>query len=169
MIPKENLTENVAYFICSYGIVCSLLLKKCDNWTSVRQKKKWPATADEQYLKVMSLRNRKWFSKDLTQDLSIRPFSWKYCQIFIHHTTLPGKHLIGNSLVFHTLSFVDWPPQNQELTIIETVWDHLNRQLNKKLPTSKETLFKKPGKLNYSWRLLKIFMHQEFFKNEFIL
>jgi len=35
------------------------------------------------------------------------------------------------------------PPQSSDLNIIEAVWDHLDREWNKKQPTSKEELFLK--------------------------
>ena len=38
-----------------------------------------------------------------------------------------------------TLTVMDWPPQSPDLNIIETVWDHLDREINK--GQSKEELF----------------------------
>ena len=41
------------------------------------------------------------------------------------------------------------PPQSPDLNIIEAVWDHLDRERNKRQPTSKEELCpsRKPGEL----------------------
>ena len=64
MIPKELLAENLAYL----SMVCSVSIKQVEyKRRSVRPEKLY--TADEQYLKGMSLRKRKKSSKDLTQDL----------------------------------------------------------------------------------------------------
>ena len=30
-----------------------------------------------------------------------------------------------------TLTVMDWPPQSPDLNIIEAVWDHLDREINK--------------------------------------
>ena len=40
-----------------------------------------------------------------------------------------------------TLTVMDWPPQSPDLTIIEAVWDHLDREINKGEPQSKEELW----------------------------
>jgi len=40
-----------------------------------------------------------------------------------------------------TLTAMDWPPQSPDLNIIEAVWDHLDRERNKRQPTSKEELW----------------------------
>ena len=92
----------------------------------------------------------------------------KYKQILIHHAIPSGKRLIGNNFIFQhdndpkhsakiiksylqrksatgTLTTLDWPPQSPDLNIIEAVWDYLDREKNKKQPTSKDQL----------WRVLK--------------
>ena len=43
------------------------------------------------------------------------------------------------------------PPQIPDLTIIEAVWDHLNREQNKRQPTSKEELW---DVLQEAWRTI---------------
>ena len=63
MIPKEHFVY--------LGMMCCASLKdlrKLDKWRSKEGLKK-RSTADEQYLKGMSLRNGNKSSKDLTQDL----------------------------------------------------------------------------------------------------
>jgi len=49
------------------------------------------------------------------------------------------------------------PPQSPDFNIIEAVWDHLDREQNKRQPTSKKELWNVlQGSLeNYSWRLLE--------------
>lgn len=45
---------------------------------------------------------------------------------------------------------MDWSPQSPDLSIIKVVWDHLDKEQNKRWPTSKNGLgmsFKKPEKL----------------------
>ena len=37
---------------------------------------------------------------------------------------------------------MDWPPQSPDLNIIEAVWDHLDRERNKRLPMNKKELWK---------------------------
>ena len=43
------------------------------------------------------------------------------------------------------------PPQSPDLNIIEAVWDQLNRERNKKQPTSKEELW---DVLQEAWRTI---------------
>ena len=43
------------------------------------------------------------------------------------------------------------PPQSPNLNIVEAVWDHLNRERNKKQPTSKEELWDVPWE---AWRTI---------------
>ena len=90
----------------------------------------------------------------------------KYHQLLSHHALPSAKRLIGNGFIFlhgndpkHTAdavkaylqrkvkdgtpSVLDCPPplpQSPDLNIIEAVWDHLDRELNKRQPTSKEKL-----------------------------
>ena len=83
---------------------------------------------------------------------------YKCSPFTIYHS---GKRLIGNGFIFqhdndpkHTANAVksyleiktyletvmDWPPQSLDLNIIETVWNHLNRERNKIQLKSKEEL-----------------------------
>jgi len=43
------------------------------------------------------------------------------------------------------------PPQNPDLVIVEAVWDHLDREQNKRQPTSKEELW---NVLQEAWRTI---------------
>jgi len=43
------------------------------------------------------------------------------------------------------------PPQSPDLNIIEAEWDHLDRELNKKQPTSIEELW---NVLQEAWRII---------------
>ena len=40
-----------------------------------------------------------------------------------------------------TLTVMDWPPQSPDLNIIEAVWGHLDREINKGQPKSKKELW----------------------------
>ena len=85
-------------------------------------------------------------------------------QFLIHHAIPSGKHLIGNGFIFQhdndpkhtanpvksylerktadkTLTVKHWPPQSPDLNIIEAVWDHLDRERNKREPKSKDELW----------------------------
>ena len=86
-----------------------------------------------------------------------------YRQVLIHNAINSGKHLIGSFIFQHdnnpkhtanavksylewktadkTLTVNDWPPQSPDLNIIDTVWDHLDRERNKRQPKSKEELW----------------------------
>ena len=76
-------------------------------------------------------------------------------QVLIHHSILSGKHLIGNGFIFHHDNDLDpntaakcgdnYRLERQTayktLNIIEAVWDHLDRERNKRQPKSKKELW----------------------------
>ena len=57
------------------------------------------------------------------------------------HTANIIKTCLERKTVDGTLTVLDWPPQSANLDIIEPVWDHLDREKNKKHPKSKEELW----------------------------
>ena len=88
----------------------------------------------------------------------------QYYNILVRHAIPAGKNLIGNGFTFQqdndpkhtsnycqnylknkqkqgTLKIMNWPPQSPDLNPIELLWDELDRQVRKKCPNSKETLF----------------------------
>jgi len=122
--------------------VVQCVLKKIGNWTSGGQKKKFQAlklsTADEQYLKVMSLRKKK---KSI------------YCWSKLHQKWSPWKGGCQEAILKEgkqgekRLSYAKW---HKKWT--ENQWHNLDRERNRRQPTFKEELW---DVLQEACRLLK--------------
>ena len=57
------------------------------------------------------------------------------------HTANASGIIFGEKIHEKTLTVMDWPSQSPDLNIIEAVWDHLDRERNKRQPKSKEELW----------------------------
>lgn len=69
-----------------------------------------------------------------------------------------------------TPTVMDWPPQSPDLNIIGAVGDHLDRQWNKRQPTSKKSFEYLSRSLeNYLSRLLEEMTKQLVVKDRFFL
>ena len=53
---------------------------------------------------------------------------------------MPVKSYLERKTADKMLTVMDWPPHSPDLNIIEAVWDHLDREINKGQPKSKEEL-----------------------------
>ena len=56
---------------------------------------------------------------------------------------MPVKSYLKCKTVDKILIAMDWPPRSPDLNIIEAVWDHLDREINKGQPKSKEKFWEK--------------------------
>ena len=61
---------------------------------------------------------------------------------------MPVKSYLRRKTGDKTLTVMDWPPQSSDMNIIEAVWDHLDREINKGQPNSKEELVLKEAEYN---------------------
>lgn len=73
---------------------------------------------------------------------------WGWSSFIFQHENDPSKHTSNTVKAYldrkthnGTLSVIDWCPQSPDLKIIEVVWDHLNREHNKRQPIPKEKFF----------------------------
>ena len=58
------------------------------------------------------------------------------------HTAGKVKACLDRKTHDKSVSAMDLPPQNQDLNITEAVWDHLDRERNKRQPTSDGKMLK---------------------------
>lgn len=88
----------------------------------------------------------------------------KYHQILIHHGIPSGLRLIGRGFVYQedndpkhsshlcrnylarkeeagVIRVLKWPPQSPDLNPIEQIWDHIDRNIDKSVITSEDTLW----------------------------
>ena len=67
------------------------------------------------------------------------------------HTSKLCRSYIKDKENCGDLKYMDWPSQSPDLNPIEMLWDHLDREVRKKCPTSKESLW---TALQESWNAI---------------
>ncbi|XP_053573179.1 pterin-4-alpha-carbinolamine dehydratase 2 isoform X1 [Bombina bombina] len=121
------------------GLISATYKRSLSKMTSEAQ---W-LTSDERIQALQELQSLGW-TEIHERDAIYKEYNFKTFNQHYNYTKHPAnamKSYLERKTADKTLTVMDWLTQNPDLNIIEALWDHLDKEINKRQPKSKEELW----------------------------